>query len=225
MKRKLYVTMALFLCIGLAVPVLASEKTDAEKAKERLKTELKAQKERTPQSTCPFSGQPVKEGQGYEYKGHWIGTCSGKCAAMAKKDPLTAIQKIRKNGEEPVLAKGFKRQTECPVMGGPVNADLLEVKDNVLLTFCCAGCSNAYQKDAKGLVQKMLDRKVAPTIVTLEQTACPVSGHKVNQDSSVVHEGKKIYLCCDDCKVKVKADAAKHLQAMADRGIVPEKAN
>lgn len=224
MKAK-WITGALCaLSLSLAIPALTSEKVDDGKAQERIQTELSAMKERPAQTKCPMSGRPVAEGKGYTYMGYRIGTCCDNCAANVEKDPLTAIMKMRAAGEEPQLAEGFAHQTRCPMSGKPIAAEHFKVKNNALVTFCCPGCPGGYEKDAEGVMGKLLESKQAPILITLAQTTCPVSGHPINEEQTVAVEGKIIKICCEGCKSPISENPAKFLQALADEGIVLENA-
>ena len=75
---------------------------------------VKEMKDLSAQTKCPLSGNAIAEGQGYEYQGHFIGTCCGNCAKAVEKDPLSAIKQIRANGEQPALAEGFAKQSAHP---------------------------------------------------------------------------------------------------------------
>lgn len=224
MSGKFLKAALVVVCAAIAIPALTSEKVDDGKAMERIKAEVKAMSERGEQTKCPISGAPVKEGAGYVYMGHFIATCCDNCPKAVEKDPLTALMKVRANGEEPALAEGYTRQDKCPMSGKPASMEFSKVKDNALLAFCCPNCPAGYEKDPEGVLGKVEEKKMAPVILTLKQTACPVSGHDVNESTFVVAEGKKILLCCDGCKASVEAEPAKYLQAMADEGVVPEKA-
>ena len=224
MKRSWRMAGLFILCLGIALPVLTSENEGQEKAMDRIKAELKAMKERTPQTKCPISGKPIVEGKGFVYKGYFIATCCDNCPKAVEKDPLSAMLKIRKSGEEPALAAGYAAQSECPVSDKPCKGEFSLVKNNALVYFCCPGCPDAFGKDAEGTLGKLDAKKMAPVIITLEQTQCPISGHEATGTSSVIYKGKQVELCCDDCKAAFESDPDKYLQAMADQGIVVKKA-
>ena len=56
------------------------------------------------------------------------------------------------------------------------------------------------------------------------QTVCPVMGGKINKDSFVDVEGKRIYLCCQGCEKAILADPDKFLKKMEAEGIVLDPA-
>ena len=224
MKKSLYRIVCCAFCLGLVLPVLASETVDADKSMDRIKAELKAAKERKSQSRCPISGKPVSDKDGFTYMGYNIKTCCPDCVKVVEKNPLQAIAKIRKNGEEPGLASGVKAQTVCPITGKPIKKEFVAVKNNILVYFCCPNCPKAFEADPAGTVKKMVEKGEAPILLTLAQTTCPVSGDKISGANSVTVKGKQVELCCDACKVEMEKNPDKYLQAMADAGIVLEDA-
>lgn len=217
MKKLLVISL---LCLGLAAPSFSSEKQDDGKSQERIVQEMKAMAERDAQTKCPMSGAPIAEGKGVEYMGHFIGTCCDNCAAKVEKSPLTALLKVRQNGEEPKLAEGFTRMDRCPMSGKPVKEDIFAVENNVLMKFCCPACPQGFAEKPEELTSKLMEQKIAPYLITLEQTTCPVSGHPVNESMVATVEGKKVGLCCAACKSAIEQEPAKYLEAMADNGIV-----
>ena len=222
MKKYLFPSLLFVVCVGIALPVISSETTapSGKSLDEAIKTELQQEKERKPQATCPISGKPVSGKDSATYLGYEIKTCCPNCVGTVKKDPLSAIQALRQKGEEPVLAANLKPQTVCPISGKPVKAEQFAIKNNMLVQFCCPNCPAAFQKDPKGAVQKMLDKGIAPFLLTFEQKECPVTHEPVSGNSSVVHDGKVIQLCCDACKAQVLENPEKVIQDLADQGIV-----
>ncbi len=218
-KNMKWIIMALI--VGLALPVMASEKEGASALnKEQVQKELQAMKERSAQTICPISGKAIVEGKGFEYKGYFIGTCCPNCAKAVEKAPLQAIMKTRQNGEEPQLAEGFSKQDRCPMSGKPAQDEFIAVKNNMLLKFCCPNCPAGFEKDPKGVMGKLMENKAAPIILTMEQKSCPISGHPIVDGMSVTAKGKEIGLCCAGCKDPVAKNPEKYIQALADAGVV-----
>ncbi|HOJ60348.1 MAG TPA: hypothetical protein PK878_08670 [bacterium] len=221
--KKLWLSSLLVVCsLGIALPVISSETIapSGNSLNEAVKAELQQAKERQPQAVCPISGKPVSGKDSTTYLGYEIKTCCPNCIDTVKKDPLAAIQALRKKGQEPALADNMKLQTVCPISGKPVTTELYAIKNNILVQFCCPNCPAAFQKDPKGTVEKMLGQGIAPILLTFEQKECPVSHEPVSGNSSVVHEGKVIELCCDACKAQVLENPEKVIQDLADQGIV-----
>ncbi len=56
------------------------------------------------------------------------------------------------------------------------------------------------------------------------QTLCPITGEKINTAVYGDHQGKRVYLCCQECVEKFKQDPAKSVKAMEDKGIILDAA-
>lgn len=57
-----------------------------------------------------------------------------------------------------------------------------------------------------------------------KQMTCPVmKGENINPDLYADANGKRIYVCCPGCIVKIKADPGKYIQQMEAEGIVLDK--
>lgn len=220
MKTFWTITIVMAISAFLALPSMTSETISDAKVKEIIAKELDAMKEREAQTKCPISGGDLGEGKGHVYMGHMIATCCDNCAATVEKDPLTALLKLRKMGQEPALAEGYTKNTKCPLSGKELAEGAWAVKDNVLVEFCCNNCVAAYKSDPAKVTAKLTETKVAPTIVTMEQNLCPLSGHAATDASVVVYEGKQVNLCCAACKAGFEADPKKYMQSMADMGFV-----
>jgi len=54
------------------------------------------------------------------------------------------------------------------------------------------------------------------------QVTCPIMGAKVNKDLYVDAAGARIYVCCNDCIAKVKADPKAAIQKILANGEMPE---
>ena len=54
------------------------------------------------------------------------------------------------------------------------------------------------------------------------QTICPVMGGKIDKSLYVDAEGKRIYVCCQGCIDKVKADPKKYIAQLEKEGITLE---
>jgi YHS domain-containing protein len=109
-------------------------------------------------------------------------------------------------------------QTKCPVMGNPINEQVYtDYKDNRVF-FCCEGCIEPFHKDPEKYLKQMADEGVTPMKLK-KQSVCPVSGETLmNHETFIDVENKRVYLCCAGCKSKVKADPAKYMKVIADRG-------
>ena len=54
------------------------------------------------------------------------------------------------------------------------------------------------------------------------QTACPVSGKKIDKASYVDYQGQRVYFCCDNCPAKFKADPETYFAKLAADGVTLE---
>lgn len=50
------------------------------------------------------------------------------------------------------------------------------------------------------------------------QSLCPIMNSEINKDLYVDYEGKRIYVCCPGCIDTVKADPAKYVKLIEDKG-------
>jgi len=66
-----------------------------------------------------------------------------------------------------------KAQTECPVMGGPINKTIFADYKGHRVYFCCAGCSARFTDDPDKYIKQMADQGVAPEQVAV---LCPKCG-------------------------------------------------
>ena len=66
---------------------------------------------------------------------------------------------------------------------------------------------------------------VKDTIKTLKpQTTCLVTGEPIDSSSHFDLQGQRIYMCCDMCAPKIKADPDKYFKKAAEQGILFENA-
>jgi len=77
------------------------------------------------------------------------------------------------------------------------------------------------RKSLLALATMILAGAAAAPATAGEQTACPVSGEKIDKASSphVDWEGQRIYFCCDKCPAKFKADPEKYFAKIAEAGV------
>ena len=87
--------------------------------------------------------------------------------------------------------------SECPVSGKPVDATKTITYEGKLVAFCCDDCLAEFKKDPKKFVGKLKGLTAGLTPVN---KICPVSGKPINPEKTLLHEGKLIAFCCDDCK-------------------------
>ena len=66
-----------------------------------------------------------------------------------------------------------KAQTECPVMGGPIDEKYFADHKGQRVYFCCAGCVEAFKKNPQKYLKTMADQGVAPEKLA---AVCPKCG-------------------------------------------------
>jgi|WetSurMetagenome_2_1015567.scaffolds.fasta_scaffold352431_1 YHS domain-containing protein len=69
--------------------------------------------------------------------------------------------------------------------------------------------------------QKKADSTEAPKTFK-NQTVCLITGEKIDTSSHIDIQGQRIYMCCDGCASKIKADPDKYFKKAADQGILFE---
>ena len=224
MKKALMFVLAAAVCVAAFAPSYASEKVATDNSA-TIKAALEDIAKLKTQTVCPLSGNAVNDDSGYVYLGYNIRTCCDDCAAGVKKDPLSAIKALRAKGQNPALAEGYHLIKECPLSGKPVTEGMYAIKDNMLVSLCCDGCKKAVAEKTDSVKEKLAESKAAPILLTLDQTMCPISGHPISKKVSATADGKKVYMCCEACVDAFKADPEKYLHALADEGVVPDKAS
>lgn len=118
----------------------------------------------------------------------------------------------------------FKGQRTCPVSGeklGSAGAPIpLKVKGE-LIYVCCASCVEKAKADPDGCLAKVKAERAKtaakPIVPDLGpyggQVHCPVSGDELEADGSsrdVVVQGERIFVCCNDCAVRVRSNFPKY---------------
>lgn len=128
-----------------------------------------------------------------------------------------ALVNVRAEDNATAAAPQVKAQTICPVMGGEVNPKLYVDAEGKRIYVCCQGCIAPLKADPAKYIKQLEDQGV--TLAKL-QTTCPVMGGKVNPKLHVDADGKRIYVCCGGCIGPVKADPAKYIKLIEEKGEV-----
>lgn len=116
------------------------------------------------------------------------------------------------------VAGDNKGNTKCPVMGNDVNKTVYTDYKDKRVFFCCEGCIAEFHKDPAKYLKKIADAGEEPMQLAA-QSVCPVSGEELmNKNTYVDVEGKRVYVCCDGCVGKVKAEPKKYMKKIAERG-------
>lgn len=103
----------------------------------------------------------------------------------------------------------YKHQTVCPVMGGKIDSTIYTDIQGQRVYHCCAGCSSKLKADPDIYFKKSATEGILFENI---QTTCVVSGMKLkSKDYFVDFEGRRVYLCGPECKIKFEADPVKYL--------------
>ncbi len=168
------------------------------------------------QGTCPIMGKPVTaEMKSTVVEGQQIFVCCPPCIVKIQADPAAALAKVRASYTAFVSAENsahsehyrMMAQAICPVsgeklgsMGDPVKTQMGE--QDVYL--CCKGCVG---KQASAEHWQTIQANLIKA-----QGSCPVMDEELPADAeSVVIEGRQIFVCCEPCIEKIKANPATYL--------------
>ncbi len=116
-------------------------------------------------------------------------------------------------------ADSIKLQTECPVMGGPINTDFYADVDGYRIYVCCPGCDQTVLDDPETYLEEMKAEGITPYRI---QTHCPVMGGEINRDLYHDHDGQRIYVCCPGCLDEIRERAGEIIEEQREHGVVFE---
>ncbi|MDZ4817880.1 MAG: hypothetical protein SGJ20_02795 [Planctomycetota bacterium] len=96
-----------------------------------------------------------------------------------------------------------KEAAFCPVggIGHDINKEVSVDFAGGKVYFCCDKCPAPFEKDTAKFTANAHHQMVATK--QLKQTACPLTGKKVNPDMTVEVAGVEVGLCCGGCKGKI----------------------
>lgn len=118
-------------------------------------------------------------------------------------------------------AKELKNQTHCPVMGGKIDSTVYTDIQGQRVYHCCPMCIPKIKADPDKYFKKSASEGVLFQNI---QTACPVSGEQL-KDKSVFtdFEGRRVYFCCNKCKVTFPKGAKKYLKKLDEQVAAPKE--
>lgn len=94
---------------------------------------------------------------------------------------------------------------KCPLMAKKdVKESFAAEYNGAKVFFCCKGCLGKFKKDPAKYATVANQQLVATK--QFEQTACPLSGGKLNADTEIEVGGSKVQFCCNNCKGKVEGE-------------------
>ena len=118
-----------------------------------------------------------------------------------------------------------KAQTDCPVHGKPVQDQFYTDFEGYRIYFCQDTCAETFNKKPKQYLDTMLKSGVTAAKTPAPQSICPPCGMKVDPKSSSAVEagGYRFLICSDYCGAKIKADPAKYLAKLKEKGQEPAR--
>jgi YHS domain-containing protein len=97
--------------------------------------------------------------------------------------------------DKPAAAQTGKKQTVCPIMGGPVNSSIYADANGKRVYFCCGGCPATFRKDPAKYIAKL-----EKDGVTLEKTPAAAPASKQPGDAAAIPAtGHATMGCGDGC--------------------------
>lgn len=124
-----------------------------------------------------------------------------------------------KSGTESAKAEKTVEQTVCPVMDGKIDKALFVDFNGKRIYVCCEGCIDILKADPAKYIKKLETQEITLATTQVLQTVCPVMDSKINKAMYVDFNGKRVYVCCEGCIDKVKADPAKYIKKLEAQGI------
>lgn len=104
-----------------------------------------------------------------------------------------------KKTETPAGEKGKREfKATCPVSGSDAKREQAVDYKEKKVFFCCEKCKAAFEADKAKYATKA-NLQLAQTRQYI-QTACPLSGGKVNKEQTSEVSGVKVQFCCEKCK-------------------------
>ena len=96
-----------------------------------------------------------------------------------------------------------KTTAKCPVMDRPINKEFSTEYKDATVYFCCAKCVGKFEENTDKYAAKANAQLVATG--QAKQTACPITGGKINPDKKAEVAGVEVNFCCGNCEGKVKS--------------------
>ena len=107
--------------------------------------------------------------------------------------------------EEPAPPRGIVN-TECPIMGDPVDADYIITYRDYNIGFCCEICYGDWDEFETSVKDEILSdliggpvaqEVVGPTVIN--NPLCPMMDEPVVEGYSILYKDVQFGVCCDDC--------------------------
>jgi YHS domain-containing protein len=156
-------------------------------------------------ASCPLSGAPAKAESSVNYKGGKVFFCCDNCPKKFTASP----EKFAAKAHHQMLSTGQAVQVACPISGRKLNKEQTVDIGGVKVAFCCGNCKKKAEESDEA-VALLADFDKCCTA----QTKCPVSDKPINPESSVEHDGKKVYFCCKGCPGAFTANPEKFISKL-----------
>ena len=175
--------------------------------------------------TCPVSGdqlgsrgEPVVK----KYDGREVRFCCEGCVPKFEESKAEYWKKIdaamvKQQKERYPLKTCVVSGQELGSMGDPVD----KVYKNQLVRFCCAGCTNTFEKDPAKYTKKIDAAVVEKQKDDYPVETCVVSGQKLGsmgEPIEYVAGNRLVRLCCKGCVKPFEKDPRKYLSKLEKDG-------
>ncbi|MDA1008001.1 MAG: hypothetical protein O2800_03220 [Planctomycetota bacterium] len=173
-----------------------------------------------PLATCALTGRPLGDASVIMEDGREIRFCCPNCVTVFNADPAASLEKI----DAAIIAdqvKVYPRATTCVVMtdnelsdpqGPEAGEDQSIVVNNRLFRICCKKCTKKIKADVAKFTAALDAQVIAEQSATYPLTTCPVSGKKLEADSTNVVIANRLFkVCCSKCPAAIRKDPAKYI--------------
>lgn len=100
---------------------------------------------------------------------------------------------------------------KCPVSGKAAQEAHAVDYNGGKVYFCCPNCPKAFKANTEKFASKA-NHQLAKT-GQIKQTACPITGKPLNEETAIDIQGVEVAFCCNGCKGKVsKASPEEQLE-------------
>ncbi|HMP80942.1 MAG TPA: hypothetical protein PKD54_15915 [Pirellulaceae bacterium] len=161
------------------------------------------------QVACPLSGNPANELQTTDVGGVSVAFCCGGCKGNVANAESDAA-KMEMVFASTAFSKGFAaaaddidlKDVKCMFMvRKDVNPEKFAEFEGSKVFFCCDNCLKRFNSKPEDHATKAHHQMVRTGQV--KQTACPISGHDMDDEVVTEVAGVKVRFCCAHCQAKV----------------------
>lgn len=145
---------------------------------------------------------------------------TGTHAASA--DAASAADKDGVKRANPEGSDTIKLQSTCPVTGREIDRTQYVDHEGKRIYVCGPECLKTVGKDPAAYITQLESEGIT---VARYQTTCPVMGGTINKSLYVDHEGKRIYVCCQQCLPALQKDPMKYIEKLESQGIILDSAD